>query len=277
MNRLTAMITAVGAMLGVILLCSVGSADNTSRCVNRPIVTYPTYSRPVYTPTYAPSYAPTYVAPYYKEPPVLVQPVIIQENLAPAFVFQVIHSYPTLPSSVVTTAPPQPPQVPGPVSAPGGLTGPSAFATPPCTDDKIEAALLRVLNKHGYAGAMPQKEPPLFRPMDPTPPTMQPTNPVGSGPPQTPGLDARAVTYLNNNCASCHSSDKAKGSVVLFDSSGIYQPYRTDGQPFSRKDILDSLKGEGGKAQMPPAAKSDATKKAPAEILALVENWTYGR
>ncbi len=239
----------------------------------------PAYAAPAY---YAPSY-PVYHAPvvvqkeyvYVKEPPVL-QPVVIQEQLAPAYSFQVLTAYQPPTQTIAQTygrgGYTQGQQLaPAPVQAapqPPAATGGAAYV-------KLDPGQLKELARmlKGSAGAPEDAVPELRSGQTEQVSLTRPETAEAlgnSGKREATPDEVRVLKFFGQNCSACHQDGKpVRGKVVLFDGAGYWAPRRTDNTPLSLADIYNVC--ETG--QMPPGARTDQSKRVPKDVLDAMIGW----
>lgn len=199
-------------------------------------------------PTYYPAYAPTYVAPTHQtyDPPVIAAPIVVQEVLAPAYVFQILSAYQSPAGYYGQASAPQ-------QQAQRAPAGPQTVRLDP-NQLKELAVMLTAMN----AQARGDEPPPIGGSDEP---------PATDGARRASGAEVRVLEQFGKSCTSCHQSPTAKGGVTLFDAEGYWKPSRR-GQVLDLATIYDAV--ESGR--MPPPG----SPKVPADLLREVSHWKSG-
>ncbi len=183
---------------------------------------------------YQPSYYPTYYTPYVETRYVQIAEVVAVPYVALQFV-----GAPTVPAPVVQTAPT--------LAAPAA---PAVAAPSPCAH--LEQRLAQLERQLTQAAPPPDSPPVVY---------VEPENAVSVAPPSRlppQSFSPHVQGILSYRCAMCHTGDKARGEVVLFDAQGRYTPN------VGARDILASVTRE--RKRMPynqdalPAAEVDAIR-----------------
>lgn len=65
---------------------------------------------------------------------------------------------------------------------------------------------------------------------------------------------------IRQKCASCHSYDKAKGGLALFNELGTFGPSTRNSKPLTRDNLVARARATGAEA-MPPGADTQPEKK----------------
>jgi len=235
-----------------------------------------------------------YHAPYVAA----VQPIIIQERLVPAFVFQSLQAYsaspPPQPLAVLPAIPaPQPQLALAPVALAAAPPQP-VCPVPVCdanAEDRIAMKVFKLLKGEEFV-SFPNEGLPVLDDGGLTPPPAQlptpPQPPQGSQPPsppqpaQPPVSDPAALQRALNNmhtlCASCHSGANRKGDLVLFtlqpDQKIAWNPHRPSGAPLVKGLIASRVDyNQMTPPSMPPSAKSDPTKRLAWDELQAFKEW----
>jgi hypothetical protein len=205
----------------------------------------------------------TVVVDDHVDVPFIAQQIIIQEQLAPAFVFQAVSAY-------------QVPQQTAYTGQMGGYQGGQMFqqtgyqqatqasyqqasyqqtAQRPArlSDEDVKRIALEVKVALGV-------EPPTIG-SDDVPPVSKPEQ-------QTP-VQSTAVNYLRTACASCHSGAVARGQVTLFDAAGAFSPLRR-GQPMTARDALAPV--HAGAMPPPTSGKPRPDQQTLNELAAMARN-----
>lgn len=230
---------------------------------------------PRYYPRYYPSYSyyqpyyPVYEEPYVP-PPTYVQPVIIEERLAPAFVFQVLTAYngQTANASMLSNQQAaqynqqtsQPAQSMQPMQSISAQSPVSSSVSSSAMEQRLARLEILLERKLGTDSTLPMLN-------------------DGTGA-KTPGAEGgltqerlqKMVNWLGTTCSSCHQPRKengfqVKGNVQLFTDKGQFNPSK-DGQPLPKGKLYSVLRQDvAGSPSMPPTVPRDPSKRAPADIL----------
>lgn len=217
-----------------------------------------TYQSPSYSSS---SYSP----PYEKEAPYEVQPIIIQEKLVPAFVFQVMTAY--APSATQT-------QTVTPVAQP---VAPQVTQVPqvPGTENDILVArkAVQILRDSGILLSTPSSDGlPVLEGQNP--PNLEASSPSKNT--IDSALVQRSVNRLHTLCFHCHSATNPKGDFVLFkDNAGqlSLSPYKPSGNPLTKGILYNKIKWDDRSApEMPPEGVSNPAKRVPQEELKALES-----
>lgn len=65
---------------------------------------------------------------------------------------------------------------------------------------------------------------------------------------------------IRQKCASCHSYDKAKGGLALFNELGTFGPSTRNAKPLTRDNLVARARATGAEA-MPPGSDAQPEKK----------------
>jgi hypothetical protein len=266
---------------------------------------YPCYGQAYYPPvTYSQPYYPPvqYVQQNYvtkevykeklvveKEPVIL--PTVLQEVLAPAYVFQVMSAFqPPTPASGIypagqssygfgqtATSPaplPPPPAAPAPAPQPPPSQPPAAPAPPPAAPatvrlDEAQLTRLAALVRGDGSDQVPSLGDVLVKEEVPSLGAGQ--QPAYGGAAPSAG-EQEAIGYFRTACVSCHQqgAKRLQGNKVnLFAPDGSWRPSRTDGQPVTRKQIHDYVAA----GECPPEQDGVPGTKVPPQVLQAIKHW----
>lgn len=268
-----------------------------AQCYSGPV--FRSYSSPIYhTPVYQPAVVEKVVVERQVEN--IIQPIVIQERLAPAFVFQVVQPAPAQQCCQSGAAAVTTPLAPGSVTsaqtvvqgqppaqgvvqqgAPPAQPPPQAVqqSPQPNSDVLVDAIAARVVAKLTggqddstlpvvqIPGAIPGAPPGYNVPPPPPPPAYTPQS-------KSQQLDQRVIAHFARpddfGCIKCHGNGATKGSLVIFDSQGQFNPMYTDGRPLPKTKLLETIAA----GQMPQKAQVDPNYRVPPELVELTKQWS---
>lgn len=178
----------------------------------------------------------------------IFQPIIIQERLQPAFVFQVMTAYSpqSLQSKNIS------------ISAAKNVGTVSASAD---AEERIARRVVDILRGNMSTSS----DLPI---LDPLPSQLSPS--AATSPSSGESIQ-RVVNGLYSRCYMCHSESTMKGGMALFKEKAgeiSWAPHRANGTPLPRGLIYDRVYWDQNRApSMPPGADRDSTKRVPREDL----------
>lgn len=222
---------------------------------------YPNYSYPSYANYYNNNY-------YYP-----VQPVVVQQNLIPAYVFQSAAALtpPVQTSTTVTTTrqtattTTTAAATQAAVATTGATVATGASLAAVGGAQATQAAAVRVdsaaLEDRIAAKVVAQLQS-SAAPAGDEPPTLQ------SAPEPAPdfSLAPEHETVLRNACAKCHGGAAPKAHLSLFDAAGSWSPSYTDGRQGDRGTIYEAVSGN-------PAAMPKGGAPLPADVVEALRLW----